>query len=157
MSGLDFLVRLVADRKGASAILFALSLPVLIGFLGLGVETAFWYLEKRELQKAADTAAMGGAREYAANNAINAIIEVVAATAVTRGAYPSVAPVVNQPPGSGGSALGGAVEDPAAVTVEAILIETYHPLFLSLFGISSVDITARAVAVVLQRTPRSVR
>ena len=35
------------DRRGASIIIFALSLPVLIGFVGLGVETAFWYLEKR--------------------------------------------------------------------------------------------------------------
>ncbi|HXV29445.1 MAG TPA: pilus assembly protein TadG-related protein, partial [Sinorhizobium sp.] len=50
-----------ADRKGATAIIFAVSLPVLVGGAGLGVEVGYWHLSQRELQTAADLAANAGA------------------------------------------------------------------------------------------------
>jgi Flp pilus assembly protein TadG len=33
-----------ADRRGATAVIFAVSLPVLIGSAGLGVEVGYWHL-----------------------------------------------------------------------------------------------------------------
>jgi Flp pilus assembly protein TadG len=53
--------RLGADRRGAVMPLLALSLPIIIGFAGLGTEAANWYLTKRTMQGAADSAAAGAA------------------------------------------------------------------------------------------------
>ncbi len=50
-----------SDRRGLTAITVALSLPVLIGSAGLGVEVGYWFLEERRLQTAADLAANAGA------------------------------------------------------------------------------------------------
>ena len=80
--------RCLRDRRGASAILLGIALPVLVGFVGLGVETGIWYLEKRELQEAADSAALAGAREFAANAATQTEMVTVATTAVSPGLSP---------------------------------------------------------------------
>src|SRR3954452_20138904 len=45
------------DRTGGVTIILALSLPAVIGFAGLGTEAANWYLTRRTMQGAADTAA----------------------------------------------------------------------------------------------------
>lgn len=136
--------RYLGDRRGASAVLFGLALPVLIGFLGLGVETSFWYLEKRKLQEAADSGALAGSREYAANNANQAAMEAAAAVASAKSGFAGAALVLNQPPDSGPFAIGGALEDPAAV--EVIVTETYDTHFVALFGMPTATIRARAVA-----------
>jgi Flp pilus assembly protein TadG len=133
------------DRSGASAILLGIALPVLVGFVGLGVETGIWYLEKRELQEAADSAALAGAREFAANAATQTAMETAATSAVSKSGFSGVTPVINQPPASGLFATGGTYADPNAV--EAIVTQTYSTYFVSLFGLNSVDITTRAVAV----------
>jgi len=51
-----------ADTRGASMILVALTLPVVIGALGLGIDTGLWYLQKRKLQQAADSASLAAVR-----------------------------------------------------------------------------------------------
>ena len=57
--------RLSADRTGGTTIMLALSLPLVVGALGVGVDTGVWYMEKRSLQQMADAAALGGARAMA--------------------------------------------------------------------------------------------
>ncbi|MCA1653846.1 MAG: pilus assembly protein TadG-related protein [Sphingomicrobium sp.] len=52
--------RLAADDRGNALALFALALPMLIGAVGLAVDTAHWVLLKRQLQQVADSAAMSG-------------------------------------------------------------------------------------------------
>jgi hypothetical protein len=59
------LARLLRDRRGATAVLVALTLAALIGLTGLGVETGFWYAIRRYNQSAADVAALSGATEQA--------------------------------------------------------------------------------------------
>jgi hypothetical protein len=49
------------DRRGNISTVAALSMPVIVGFLGLGAETASWYNGKRALQNAADSAAIAAA------------------------------------------------------------------------------------------------
>ncbi|MBC7158429.1 MAG: hypothetical protein H5U21_00045 [Porphyrobacter sp.] len=61
--------RLAACRSGNAAILMGLGMPMLIGGAGLGVDTAQWYLWKRELQFAVDQAAIAGAYAKAADEA----------------------------------------------------------------------------------------
>ena len=47
--------RFAADTSGGAAIILALTLPIVIGGLGLGVEVGLWYQTERRLQTAADT------------------------------------------------------------------------------------------------------
>src|ERR1700688_4747675 len=49
---------LVGDTSGATAVIVGLTSMVLLGFTALGTETGYWYLTHRNLQNAADSAAM---------------------------------------------------------------------------------------------------
>lgn len=55
------LAALTASTSGNATLLVALGMPVLIGGSGLAVDTAQWYMWKREIQNAADQAALAGA------------------------------------------------------------------------------------------------
>ncbi len=55
-----------SSTSGNATLLVALGMPVLIGSSGLAVDTAQWYMWKREIQYAADQAALAGA--WAASN-----------------------------------------------------------------------------------------
>lgn len=55
------LPELSQDRRGAVAMVLALATPVLIGSMGLGIDTIQWTLARRELQRQADSAAIAGA------------------------------------------------------------------------------------------------
>jgi hypothetical protein len=52
------------NDKGNIAVMAALSMPVVIGGAGLGVETGYWYYEQLSLQQAADAAAYAAAIEH---------------------------------------------------------------------------------------------
>ena len=51
------------DQRGVYTVLFALSLPTLIGFIGLSVDMSHYWLVHTELQNAADAAALAGAKD----------------------------------------------------------------------------------------------
>lgn len=53
------------DDGGAFAVMFALIFIALVGFSALAVDVGYWYASKRQLQTAADTAAMAGCQELA--------------------------------------------------------------------------------------------
>ncbi|MDP2325222.1 MAG: pilus assembly protein TadG-related protein [Gammaproteobacteria bacterium] len=55
------------DGRGSTAILFGLSMPVLIGGLGLGFEASNWYMVQRAMQNAADAAVLAAASNAGAN------------------------------------------------------------------------------------------
>ena len=63
---LETITRFWRDNRGAAAAVVAVTLPVLIGFETLGVETGLWYLIKRQGQSAADAAAIAAAYEVIA-------------------------------------------------------------------------------------------
>ena len=46
-----------SDERGASIILIALLMPVLIGAMGAAIEISYWQLHQRAMQNAADAAA----------------------------------------------------------------------------------------------------
>lgn len=52
--------RLVADRRGNAAVIAAAAFPLLIGSAGLTVDGIEWILQKRQIQQAADAAAIAG-------------------------------------------------------------------------------------------------
>lgn len=53
------------NRQGAITVVSALMMPVILGFTGLGVDAGMWIKEKRQLQTAADAAALAAAHEIA--------------------------------------------------------------------------------------------
>jgi Flp pilus assembly protein TadG len=55
--------KLARETRGGIAVIFAISLPVLLGTLGLASDYAMMMKVETDLQKAADAAAMAGARE----------------------------------------------------------------------------------------------
>ncbi len=63
--------RLYRNRDGAIAVLLALTIPALVGMVALSVEAGTWYVHKRNLQTAADAAAIGAAYDLAYNNGAN--------------------------------------------------------------------------------------
>ncbi|MER8974008.1 pilus assembly protein TadG-related protein [Mesorhizobium sp. M0800] len=50
-------------ESGNVATIFALSLPIVVGAAGLGIETSYWYFSSLKLQAVADAAAYAGALE----------------------------------------------------------------------------------------------
>lgn len=99
---LSFIRRWLADRKANTAIIFTLSLPVLVGGVGLGVESGYWYFKHRELQTAADVAAIAGAVEKRSGGGTTAIGAAALTEAVEHGYVNGVGTIdVNDPPSSG--------------------------------------------------------
>ena len=57
----NLLKRLARSKSGNAAMIVALGMPALIGGTGFAVDTAQWYMWKREMQFAVDQAAIAGA------------------------------------------------------------------------------------------------
>src|SRR3954449_12878305 len=100
------------DRTGGVTIILALSLPAMIGFAGLGTEAAKWYLTRRTMQGAADTAAAASALAAGTTNPA-----VLASEAKSIAAYYNfvngsngTTVTVNYPPQSGTHQTDSAVE-----------------------------------------------
>jgi Flp pilus assembly protein TadG len=61
------LVSLRTCSAGAVAVVTAMVLPILLGFTSLGTEVGHWYLAQREMQGAADAAAISAASQWIAD------------------------------------------------------------------------------------------
>ena len=48
--------KLVKNRDGAVSVIAAVSFTAMVGFVGLGTEASYWYVKKRNLQGAVDSA-----------------------------------------------------------------------------------------------------
>ena len=81
--------RLVADFLSCSganiAIMFALMAPLFVGGLGMGAETALWYVDQRNMQNASDAAAVAAATDGTAANYANVAAAVAAQYGFTNG------------------------------------------------------------------------
>jgi hypothetical protein len=56
----------LADQKGASIIIIGLTLPAIVGAVGLATEVGYWRMHQRDMQSAADAAAIAAATNGAA-------------------------------------------------------------------------------------------
>lgn len=139
----SFIRRLVPDQRGNVAIIFALCLPVLVGGLGLGVETSYWYYRDLKLQAAADAAAYAGALEKNLGSTNSTITDAATVSAVSNSFDAAKGTiVVNTPPKSG--------PNTTKVAVEVILNQPLDRFFTSVFGQTPVLARARAVALITQ-------
>src|SRR5215472_6691801 len=86
----SLLRRLLRDKRGLSAVTVAVSLPVLFGVAGLGIDTGLWYTIKRQNQSAADEVIAGNTD--VANN-----LTPAASEAAARNNYGGTTPVVTYP------------------------------------------------------------
>lgn len=132
----------LSDRRGAVLATAAAAVPVLVGFAGIGVDVGLWYGDKRELQTAADAAALSGAFERVRGNPTG--LQTAAKYEATRNGFaldPSNTIAVNNPPKSGSKTA-----DTKAV--EVILTRPHSLTFSGLFVGKDVTIAARSVAAV---------
>src|SRR6266542_4501679 len=64
---IKFFRRLWKDKRGNAILIAGAALPMLAGAAGLATDTVQWVLWKRELQRAADSAALAGVYAKAEN------------------------------------------------------------------------------------------
>src|SRR5690349_15335990 len=66
----EILTAFAKNQSGATMILVALCMPIMVGAMGLSAEVSYWYLRQRAMQNAADAAviaaATNGGSSYAA-------------------------------------------------------------------------------------------
>jgi hypothetical protein len=136
----------VRDESGASVVVFSLMAPVMLGFVGLGVEVGSWYLQDRHLQSVADASALAGAidRAYSIQSgdlspggALSAANDQVLLNGLDPASLAQLQ--INTPPTSG--TLAG--DDNA---VEVVLGRALPRTFSGLFTTGDVEISARSVA-----------
>lgn len=71
----------VSDRRGSVSVLVALALPPLIVLMALGIDASDWAMQRVELQRVADLAAMAGAARYASTTDASAALAAAASVA----------------------------------------------------------------------------
>jgi hypothetical protein len=135
--------RMARDRKGAIAVMTALTVTSLLGFAGLGTDATLWFVAKRNLQGAADAAAFSASTALAAganSTAFGNAAKAVAAQYGFTNGVNGVSVTVNNPPLSGSyTSSSSAIE---------VLISQPQPLFFSsLFLNSQPTASSRAVAL----------
>src|SRR5690348_11634291 len=72
-----FLRKIWEDKKGNSLVIAAATLPLLLGSAGLATDTIQWALWKRQLQRAADSAAIAAVYQYVGDNATSNVANAV--------------------------------------------------------------------------------
>ena len=121
------------------ATIFALTLPIVVGAAGFGVETSYWYYNSLRLQATADAAAYAGALEQISGSDKPTIVAAATQSAASNG-LGSGTIVVNTPPASG--------PNTAKKAVEVIVGQNLDRMFTSLFTQGQVPEQARAVALI---------
>lgn len=128
------------DESGQAAILVGLSLVVILGFVGFAADVGVLLHDKRNLQIAADAAAIAGAKEIRISTAQ---VTTAAYAASAQNGYANGVNGVTVVP-SYPAADGPHAGDPAYA--EAIVRQTQPGFFMRIFGFASMPVSARAVA-----------
>ena len=142
--------RVRSDRRGATAIVFALGATVFLGLVGLATEGGTWYLEKRHGQNAADAAAISGALALASQQSGSAAVNTATAIATSNGYTAgtvngtTTTVTINYGTYSGGSFT----PNTGPNAVRAIVTRSSPRLFSSLFLQNNPNIGEAAVATV---------
>ena len=135
-------MRLHRDERGQTIILVALSLPLMLGFVGIATDVGALFQARRDIQTAADAAAIAGALNY---NRGYAAWQSAAYTAASNNGFTNgsngVTVTVPQTPQWPYSNYKGKTP-----YVEVTITAPESTIFLTLFGHPSVTVLARAVA-----------
>jgi Flp pilus assembly protein TadG len=125
-------------EAGQAIVVVALALVAILGILGLATDIGYLRYTKRQLQTAADAAAMAGAAELAYGDVTSAAQADSAANGFTNGTNGATV-TVNNPPLSGQHVGNSSY-------VEAIVSKITPTFFAKAFGVKTVTLQARAVA-----------
>lgn len=130
------------DDSGAVAVIVAIMIFVFAGLAVFAVDVGYWYNVKRQLQAAADAAALAGTQELILEKTDaevwDTVVEYVGLNAVT----PADTTITVVPPSAGG--LSDIGVDFVKVTVE----QTTRGFFAGIFGVDQTPIMAQARAVI---------
>lgn len=129
------------DRRGASAVMMCVAMPVLVGGAGLGAEAAFWQFRQRAIQQQADAAAFAGATELRNGGSYNDVHAQVGSSLGNNGFRTDLGSYEVQTPPVSGPYAGE-----EAVYVEAE--ENWQRYFTALFFEDAVTLRANATAEV---------
>jgi hypothetical protein len=133
-------------------------MTMLLSFLALAIDIGNLFCAQRQLQTFADAAAMAGALEASACGTPNcAVIQTAATTALTEGGSPAPTLFLQCAAASGTGLLLTINNGPCALGasdpnnlnknyVEAVVTEQEPTFFAKIFGVSTVQISARAEA-----------
>ncbi|MDE2476775.1 MAG: hypothetical protein KGO48_17100 [Alphaproteobacteria bacterium] len=138
LRGFQFARIFAGSRSGNVAIIAGLSMTILVGFCGLGTDSAYWFYSSRSLHAAADIASFNAA--VALNGgASGTALKTAATTAATGNGWNGTGTItVNNPPASG--------THESTDAVEVILTETVPRYFTSIYSSTPLTIQARSVA-----------
>lgn len=111
---------LFQNRRGNVAVITALSMPVLVAFVGMVAEYGHGLMLKSENQRAADLAAYSAALAYSSTESTTAMQSAASSSATLNGLTTSqvTATLVNSPSGDGNSAV-------------MVTVSTVQPLYLT--------------------------
>ncbi len=132
----------IGSENGQMLIMVALCLPVLMGFVALAVDVGVMFHTKRQLQIAADAAAIGAALDYKFNGSLSSAQQAGLNAASTNGVTNGVngaTVAINMPPVDGPNAG-------VAGLIEAVVTQPNPTFFLSVLNTNSVTIGARAIS-----------
>jgi len=129
-------MRIREDENGQMLVMTALSLLLLLGFLALAIDVGVLFRAQRNMQIAADAAAVAAAlnNQYSTTSTPAAAADAAALANGVASTYVTV----NNPPVSGWHTGVGYVE---------VIVSKPNPTyFMSVFGFSSLNVAARSVA-----------
>jgi len=124
--------------RGQVMVLVCVSLIALVGMIAVVTDFSFMQHQKNMMQTAADSAAMAGSEELAYGDQVAAGKADAATNGYTDGTA-SVTVAINNPPSTGPNAANSAY-------VEAIVTKPEPTYFLRVLGVSTISVSARAVA-----------
>ncbi len=130
--------KLTARSSGQVMVLICVALVAIVGMIAVVTDFSFLQDQRNMMQTAADSAAMAGAEELNYGDVAAAGQADAASNGYTNGAS-SVAVALNNPPTTGPN-VGN------AQYVEAIVSKPEPTYFLRALGVSSINVSARAVA-----------
>ncbi len=135
-------MKFLRNENGQTLVLTALCMTAMLGFMALALDVGLLFRARRNMQTAADSAAIAGAQDYMWNasttTARTAAKNASTANGYTDGASGAVV-TVNLPPTSGPNTG-------SAGFIEAIVSQPVSTVFMGIFSRSSVNVSARAVA-----------
>ncbi len=123
---------------GQALLLMALSMIVLCGFAGLGIDMGYLRYMRRQMQAATDSAALAGAAEVGYGGVTSAADADAAINGFTNGVN-STSITVNNPPVSGPN-------QGNANYVEVLIAQQQPTFFMKLLGVNSAMVSTRSVA-----------
>jgi hypothetical protein len=132
----------IGRRRGSVAIQIGLMMIVVLGVVALGTEITFLMFKHRQMQSAADSAALGGATALGTGFPADFVLQAraIAASAGFVHGVDAATVAVNHPP-----TIGALAGDPSAVEVFVAQPQTLG--MISLFRSGLFDVGARAVAI----------